>query len=390
MLKYFACFNYRSLKNIITPLGSLSVVTGQNGSGKSNLYKSLRLLSSAADNIISSLANEGGLDRIFWAAPSSLTNDMKHGRTQVQASAKKVSRLNLGFVAEQFGYSISLGLPTPPDPKNPDPSMFHLDPEIKRECIWAGDFYRPSSCLVDRKGLTVKVRSGNKWIVYTSDLNNYESILSEISDPVAIPEVHIIRKFIQGWRFYDHFRTDSESQIRIPQIGSRATVLDHDGINLVSALRTIYEIGDRVKLANSVEDAFPSITLDFHADNDNRFMLLVKQEGLIRPLKLSELSDGTLRYLALIAALLAPRPPPLLILNEPETSLHADLLPALGRLILMTSMKTQLWVVSHAPRLIETLEEHNDFYPINIYKEMSETHIAGQKLFDIPLWNWPE
>jgi predicted ATPase len=59
----------------------------------------------------------------------------------------------------------------------------------------------------------------------------------------------------------------------------------------------------------------------------------LRQHGLLRPLKASELSDGTLRYLLLVAALLSPRPPTLMILNEPETSLHPDLLPPLARLI---------------------------------------------------------
>jgi len=59
----------------------------------------------------------------------------------------------------------------------------------------------------------------------------------------------------------------------------------------------------------------------------------MKQHGLLRPLEATELSDGTLRYLLWIAALLTPRPPALMVLNEPETSLHPDLLAPLGRLI---------------------------------------------------------
>ena len=68
-------------------------------------------------------------------------------------------------------------------------------------------------------------------------------------------------------------------------------------------------------------------------EHGGRFELQMRQHGLLRPLGTAELSDGTLRYLLLVAALLSPRPPELMVLNEPETSLHPDLLAPLGRLI---------------------------------------------------------
>jgi predicted ATPase len=86
-----------------------------------------------------------------------------------------------------------------------------------------------------------------------------------------------------------------------------------------------------------------------------RFDLQVQQHGLLRSLSSAELSDGTLRYLLWVAALLTPRPPELMVLNEPETSLHLDLLPPLARLILAAGKNTQIIVVSHAPLLIEEL-----------------------------------
>jgi predicted ATPase len=86
----------------------------------------------------------------------------------------------------------------------------------------------------------------------------------------------------------------------------------------------------------------------------------------------------------LIAALLTPRPPSLLVLNEPETSLHPDLLPALGRLIIRASRETQVWVVSHAPRLVAALEADDDCHSIALNKELGETRILGQGLLDAP------
>ena len=113
----------------------------------------------------------------------------------------------------------------------------------------------------------------------------------------------------------------------------------------------------------------------------------MQQHGLLRPLRGAELSDGTLRYLLWIAALLTPRPPGLLVLNEPETSLHPDLLPALGRLIAQASERAQVIVVSHAPVLIDTLQSLPECRSITLEKRFGESTIAGGD--QPPSWKWP-
>ncbi len=385
MISSLAITNYRSLLDVVVPLGSLNVVTGPNGSGKSNLYRSLRLLSeTAGGGVVNALAREGRLASTFWAGPETLSKAMKSGAVPIQGGPKtKRVRLQLGFADEDYGYSISLGLPPA------GRSKFSLDPEIKKELIWAGPVYRPSAALVERVGPMAKVRRDRKWEVVAQHLNSYDSIFSQLADPTAAPEVFHLRERIRNWRFYDHFRTDQDSAIRNPQLGTRTPILHHDGRDLAAALQTIIEIGDADSLRESISDAFPGSELLVDVSAENRFSVCLSQNGLLRPLQGAEFSDGTLRFLLWVAALLSPRPPPLMVLNEPETSLHPDLLPALARLIIKASESTQVWVVSHASRLIHALEDYEQCCSIRLEKELGETNIVGQGILDEPSWHWP-
>ena len=386
MINTFAIENYRSLLKLIVPLGKLNVVTGPNGSGKSNFYRALRLLAETAQGgVIHALAHEGGLKSTFWAGPEKISRRMRKGEVAVEGGPRKGKiRLRLGFSGVDFGYSISLGLPAPSS------SYFSLDPEVKRECIWAGPVYRLASLLVDRNGSVIKVRSGRNWVVASKHINTFDSMFSQVADINTTPEVFQMREAIRGWRFYDHFRTDRDASARLSQLGTRTPVLHHDGRDLAAALQTIREIGDREALDEAIKDAFPGSRLNIIIQNDTRFSIEFHQKGLLRPLSGAELSDGTLRYLLWVAALLTPRPPLLLVLNEPETSLHPDLLPALARLIIRASESTQIWVVTHAEPLIKALKEYPECHSIEFEKKFGQTQVIDQDLLDEPPWHWPD
>src|SRR5690606_41644773 len=95
---------------------------------------------------------------------------------------------------------------------------------------------------------------------------------------------------------------------------------------------TIGVQGDRDGVDSALDAACPGSSLAITGLDDGRVQVALRQPGLLRPLSTPELSDGTLRYLLLVAALRTTRPPGLMVLNEPETSLHRDLLPALAGL----------------------------------------------------------
>ncbi|VVN77812.1 AAA family ATPase [Pseudomonas fluorescens] len=386
MLKTLAVANYRSINKLIIPLERLNVITGPNGSGKSNLYRALRLLAETAQGgVINALAREGGLDSSFWAGPENLSRRMRNAEVAIEASVRQSpKRLRLGFAGEDFSYAIALGLP------EPSLSYFSLDPEIKRECIWAGPIYRPASLLVNRAGPMIRAREGRGWDVLAQHTPTFDSLFDRVGSLRTSPEVLLLRETIRGWRFYDHFRSDAEAPARQPQLGTRTPVLHHDGRDLAAALQTIREIGDPPALQAAISDAFPGATLNIAPLQGGRFAIEFYQEGLLRPLSAAELSDGTLRYLLLVAALLTPRPPTLMVLNEPETSLHPDLLPALARLIIRASENCQIWVVSHANRLIAALQQDQECNSIVLEKNFGQTEIVGQGMLDEPAWHWPD
>jgi predicted ATPase len=384
MLNTLAVSGYRSLRDLVIPLDRLNLVTGPNGSGKSNLYRALRLLAETAQGrVIPSLAREGGLQSTLWAGPETVSRAARRGDHPVQGAVRRnpVS-LRLGFASDDFSYAIDLGLPPPPS------GAFGHDPEIKRECIWSGQTLRPSAVLVDRRGSLVKTRDGRSdWTILTHGLATFDSMMTHCADPRNTPEMLMLREEMRAWRFYDHFRTDATAPARLPQVGTHTPILSHDGADLAAALQTIRQIGDGDALDQAIDDAFPSARVAVSFGN-GWFEVEMQQHGLLRPLKAGELSDGTLRYLLWVAALLTPRPPGLLVLNEPETSLHPDLLPALGRLIAQTAERSQALVVSHAPALIDVLQAVAECHSITLEKQFGETTVSGP---DRPAasWQWP-
>jgi predicted ATPase len=392
VLRTLAIENYRSLRRLVLPLTSLNVVTGANGSGKSSLYRSLRLLADGARNgMVAALAREGGLPSTLWAGPEVIGRAVRDGRYPVQGTASRGQSvaLRLGFGEDDFGYAIDLGLPT----ETAAATAFSRDPVIKRECIWSGPILRPSTVLCDRLGGFVRVRGDDGGWSAPFPIREYDSMLSEFADPERAPELVSLRDRIRSWRFYDQFRTDLGAPARGSQIGTRTPVLSHDGSDLAAALQTIREIGDPAAVDAAVDAAFPGSSLRIAAVADGRLSVQLHQHGLLRPLEAAELSDGTLRYLLWIAALLSPRPASLLVLNEPETSLHPDLLAPLGQLISQAAARTQIITVSHARPLIDAVTAAADstaLTAIELVKEFGETGVRDREPFDGPSWAWPK
>jgi predicted ATPase len=390
MLDTVAVRGYRSLRDVVLPLRQLTVVTGANGTGKSSLYRALRLLADCGrGEVIGSLAREGGLQSALWAGPEQ-TGSNRFGKSQRTGVTQGTTRtrsisLEMGYAADDFGYLVDLGLPQMAGIQ----SAFARDPEIKRELVFAGPVPRTSSTLVRRGGPLAEARSasGRGFDQLTRGLPTYHSVLAEFAHPGELPELAAARDRLRDWRFYDGFRADARAPARLPHIGTRTHVLADDGADVAAAIQTIIEAGFD-DLQRAVADAFDGATVSVTV-TDGLFDLALQQPGMLRPLRSAELSDGTLRFLLWAAALLSPRPPSLMVLNEPETSLHPELVRPLAELIRSAARTSQVVVVTHSQVLLEILDiDTEDAARIELYKDRGETRIVGQSPLSAPPWDW--
>jgi predicted ATPase len=235
---------------------------------------------------------------------------------------------------------------------------------------------------MDREAGSVWLRDlDGKRVTYPRALSDSESVLSQIREPHLYPDLAVLREEMRSWRFYHHFRTDADSPMRYPRGGVRTPVLSHDGKDLAAALQTIREIGDRLTLEESIEAAFPGAEMETQPPHEAPgFCVSLTSPGVHRPMTAQELSDGTLRFLCLLAALLSPRPPGLIALNEPETSLYPDLFGPLAKLLTEAGRNSQIWLTTHSDSLAEMIGEYSGTPPIRLEMVEGETRACGRGL----------
>ncbi len=352
--------NYRSIRNVWLKLDRLNVIVGPNGTGKSNMYRAIYLVSTAATGRLArSVAEEGGINSSIWSGEYG-NRDKRH----VQFSVK----LN------DMQYDLSFA--TVPPIMRETGSLFINDLEIRKEELFLlkGE---TKSRIMNRGRAEVKVRDAKGVMTdYTMRIAINESILSGIREPHKYPQLSALRQEFLNWRFYHHFRTDKESPLRKPQFPVMTPIMAHDGSDLVSSIGTILEFGDRRGFEDSLCDAFPGAAIRV-IDTSTGLRLMMEAPDLRRPMEARELSDGTLQYLCLLAALYSLDPPSVLVFNEPETSIHPSLFEPLARLLVDASHKSQIWITTHARDLSDFIVEFGGYSPIELEKVGGETKLMG-------------
>ncbi|KQQ39209.1 ATPase [Methylobacterium sp. Leaf125] len=364
-----AVSGYRSLHAIRFPLGSLSVFIGANGVGKTNLYRVLEYLQSAAtDTLIRNLVAEGSLDSVSWAGARKV-----HESARIRWSVELAD--NVSGLA--YDYAVEVGCKPPVAAAG-----FPLEPELKTERLRLISARRPATLLHrDGPGGFLRDGEGRKRSL-GGDLLPSETVLGTVQDGGSYPDLHQVRSALAAWRFHHDVRTDAGSALRRPCLAVTTPTLSSDGSDLAAVFATLAHIRqDTVDLAAAVDDAFPGARLDLPVPGRQAQFGMVFPDYPKRVFAAAELSDGTLRFLALAGALLAYRLPPFMALNEPETSLHPDLLAPLARLIVKASARTQVWLVTHSERLADAILAEGGTRPHRVIQREGATWIEGLKLF---------
>ncbi|MEM7742402.1 MAG: AAA family ATPase [Pseudomonadota bacterium] len=378
MIEQLSIRGYRSIRSLDLDLAPLTVVLGPNGVGKTNLYRGLELIQAAAAGGLSrALAGEGGMASALWAGDG--WRDESERETAARArSAKGPVRLELSARIDHLAYALSVGLPNGiSEPALPG------DAVVREETVTAHAGGRKVT-MMSRKGPALSARDdAGKMRTVMSDLLMSETALASVSEPAAFPELLALQREIGRWRFYHQFRADPGSPLRGPQAAITSPALDSDGGNWASVLYTRLYLessmgsvkGDdvaRSPITEAVGAAFPGAELGFETPGQ-RVEPLLRLPEFHRPFNGLELSDGQLRMLCLIAALTALRLPPFLALNEPETSLHPDMIVPLAHLIGHAAPRAQMLVVTHSAALAETLDLDYAAHVVRLTKDRGET-----------------
>jgi predicted ATPase len=343
LLRSMSAENYRSLRSIRMDLGQVNLFVGENGAGKSNLYRSLQLVQAAVRGTFAQeIAAEGGMGSALWTGKRRPNEPV---RIRLEAELLDEDR------AITFRYRIEAGL------RPPAAAGFAFEPQVKVEELSIETGRRPVT-MMKRAGPGVMVRNeAGRMVEHPEQALTSETAVALLGDAGHYPEVGTFRRAVSQWRFFHGFRSDRDSALRQPCLAVTAPLLDEDGANMAAVFATLkWTRGDTVDLDRAVADAFDGARLSVPEPEEFASYGLIFPQFPQRVFQPRELSDGQIRFLALAAALLSYRTPPLIALNEPEASLHPDMLPPLAEMIARAAQSSQLWIVTHSERLAREVE----------------------------------
>lgn len=334
---------YRSLVDVSPSLHPLTVMIGPNGSGKTALLEVFLLLSRAArSELAKAIEAHGGLNAIL--PRMSETPDC----LQIGLVMSIEGEHNRGPVCYRFALK-SLG---PGHYRIPFERLeWQLDPPTSEPL-----------CYIDAQDDDVSVNLHPDRAESSPTRTKREALELELA---TIPPAPILqpagslRRYLMDIMFYSSLDVGQRAVIRLPQSLTPATRPGPDGESLYSALYNLRT--NHPNAYSRIEDAlrvgFPGFErLEFPVVGAGQVTLTWYQEELAVPLYPNQLSEGTLRFLWLTTVLLAPDPPPLILIDEPEVSLHPELLKLLAGMLQDASIRGQVVVATHSPDLVRWLQ----------------------------------
>ena len=326
-------------------LQSLNVLVGPNGAGKSNLIESISLLQAAPVNLLEPVRTGGGIGEWLWkgADPASMAEiDVTVFYPQGMMPLRHRLRLDVvGQRAELVDEAIENSRPNWPG--EADVYFYYR--------------YQHGHPVINVKTDDSRSDERARRVLRREDLALDQSVVSQRKDPDQYPEVTYLGNEYGKIRLYREWNLGRNTPPRRPQPTDLAgEFLREDAANIALVLNDLEHRSHlRASLVERLKDADESIK-DFSTKVlGGTIQLYLHYSGLKSPVPATRLSDGTIRYLCLLAVLCHPEPPPLVCIEEPELGLHPDLLPRLADLLVEASHRMQLIVTTHSDVLIDGL-----------------------------------
>jgi predicted ATPase len=325
---------YRRLRALDIELRPFNVLIGANSVGKSSFLDVFDLLAASAGDVLqTTITDLGGMASLLTA--DGRTNAIKLALQMHQEGAAPLE-YGLRLSSETVGYVISNEVLAE---RSDDPTFIP-------------DRY------IDAEGPRVRYYDSGGFIEPNWDYKSQETALSQV--PRTHRKAESFRRLLADIsEVYHSLDVSTRAPIRTPQPLSNAPTPGADGADLVSCLYTIRETArERFEaIEDALRAAFPAFErLDFPPVAAGRPTLAWKENGFARPFYASELSEGTLRFLWLATLLQSPGLPRITLIDEPEVSLHPEMLRLLADLMREASERTQLIVATHSDRFVRFLD----------------------------------
>lgn len=318
-------------RGIDLPLAPLNVMIGPNGSGKSNLLEVLALLAAAPRNLPGPMKELGGVEEWFWKGSEPL------GLIDIEVSNGHANQLRHVLEVGRNGDRFELR----------DERIEYSEPALGKAAPYF--FYR-----FQRGRPVLNEKQQGERRLRPESVRPEESILSQVRDPERYPELNSLQDRYESIRLFRNWSFGPRAAVRSAQrTDLRSDFLNDGGDNLALVLSE-FGSGPRRELLASLRDVYDGIE-DFRTPVKAGYVQLILEEQAGRSIPASRLSDGTLRYLCLLAILHHPDPPPVVAIEEPELGLHPDLIPHVAELLIQASARCQLFVTTHSPALVDAL-----------------------------------
>lgn len=345
-------------------LQSLNVLIGPNGSGKSNLIDVLALLRSTPGDIATLLSQRGGVSEWMWKG-----REAGRAATLSVHVAKPRAKVPLRY-ALQFREEGNRLLIDDERIENAQPFAGHDEPFF---------YYRFEN------GRPVLNVGGESRRLQREQIDSGASILSQRKDPDQYPELTYLGQAFGSIRIYRDWVFGRDAPARQAQRADvRNDFLDEDCLNLALVLSQLRrEPATKRRLIGALRELYAGVD-DLEVVVEAGRAQIFFQEGPFS-VPSTRLSDGTLRYLCLLAILCHPKPPPLVCIEEPELGLHPDVMPAIAKLLIEASQRTQLVVTTHSDILIDALTESPECV---LVCEKSDGATSVQRLDTAKLEGW--